>query len=104
MKQRFKLYRRNNSRYYAEDTITGKQSSLGTREKAEANRLLHAQNEAAYQPSLNRQMAKTYLAAGDPRANTRTWQDVMNYLLQSKEGTSKKTRERYESTRGVCDL
>ncbi|MEI2724390.1 MAG: hypothetical protein V9H26_12920 [Verrucomicrobiota bacterium] len=42
-------------------------------------------------------MAKTYLAAGDPRANTRTWQDVMDYLLQSKEGRSQKTRERYES-------
>ena len=97
MKQQFKLYRRNNGRYYAEDTTTGKQSSLGTRDKAEANRLLHAQNEAAYQPAFNKQMAKTYLAAGDPRANTRTWQDVMGYLLQSKEGRCQKTRERYES-------
>jgi len=97
MKQQFKLYRRDNGRYYAENTTTGKQSSLGTRDKAEANRLLHARNEAAYQPAFNKQMAKTYLAAGDPRANTRTWQDVMNYLLQSKEGRSQKTRERYES-------
>ena len=97
MKQQFKLYRRSNGRYYAEDTTTGKQSSLGTRDKAEANRLLHAQNEAAYQPAFNKQMAKTYFAAGDPRANTRTWQDVMNYLLQSKEGRCQKTRERYES-------
>ena len=97
MKQRFKLYRRNNGRYYAEDTITGKQSSLGTREKSEANRLLHARNEAAYQPAFNKQMAKTYLAAGDPRAQTRTWQEVMNYFLQSKEGLCAKSRERYDS-------
>lgn len=97
MKQQFKLYRRSNGKYYAENTTTGKQSSLHTRDKAEANRLLHARNEAAYQPAFNKQMAKTYLAAGDPRANTRTWQDVMDYLLQSKEGRSKKTRERYES-------
>jgi integrase len=97
MKQQFKLYRRSNGKYYAENTTTGKQSSLGTRDKAEANRLLHARNEAAYQPAFNKQMAKTYLAAGDPRANTRTWQDVMSYLLQSKEGRSQKTRERYES-------
>ena len=97
MKQRFKLYRRGNNRFYAEETTTGKQSSLGTTDKAEANRLLHAKNEAAYQPAFNKQMAKTYLAAGDPRANTRTWQDVMNYLLQSKEGLCQKTRERYES-------
>ena len=97
MKQQFKLYRRKNGRYYAEDTTTGKQSSLGTCDKAEAHRLLHARNEAAYQPAFNKQMAKTYLAAGDPRVNTRTWQDVMGYLLQSKEGRSQKTRERYES-------
>ena len=97
MKQQFKLYRRKNGRYYAENTTTGKQSSLHTRDKAEAHRLLHARNEAAYQPAFNKQMAKTYLAAGDPRANTRTWQDVMDYLLQSKEGRSQKTRERYES-------
>ncbi len=97
MKQQFKLYRRSNGKFYAEDTTTGKQSSLGTRDKAEAHRLLHARNEAAYQPAFNKQMAKTYLAAGDPRVNTRTWQDVMGYLLQSKEGRSPKTRERYES-------
>jgi integrase len=30
MKQQFKLYRRSNGRYYAENTTTGKQSSLGT--------------------------------------------------------------------------
>lgn len=97
MKQQFKLYRRSNGKFYAENTTTGKQSSLRTSDKVEANRLLHARNEAAYQPAFNKQMAKTYLAAGDPRANTRTWQDVMDYLLQSKEGRSKKTRERYES-------
>ena len=54
MKQQFKLYRRSNGKYYAENTTTGKQSSLGTRDKAEANRLLHARNEAAYQPAFNR--------------------------------------------------
>lgn len=97
MKQRFKLYRRNNGNYYAEDLSTGKQSSLRTRDKAEANRLLHARNEAAYQPAFNKQMAKTYLAAGDPRVQTRTWQDVMEYFLQSKEGLCEKSRERYES-------
>ena len=97
MKQQFKLYQRSNGNFYAEDSTTGKQSSLRTRDKVEASRLLHAKNEAAYQPAFNKQMAKTYFAAGDPRANTRTWQDVMNYLLQSKEGRSQKTRERYES-------
>ncbi len=97
MKQRFKLYRRSNGNFYAEDISTGKQSSLRTRDKAEANRLLHARNEAAYQPAFNKQMAKTYLAASDPRVQTRTWQDVMDYFLQSKGGLCEKSRERYES-------
>ena len=94
MKQRFKLYRRNNGRYYAEDTITGKQSSLGTSEKAEANRLLHAQNEAAYQPTFNNQITKTYLATSDQHVETRTSQKVMDKILQSNEVLCEKTRTR----------
>jgi len=40
MKQRFILYRRNNGKYYAEDTVTKKQCSLKTRDEAEALTLL----------------------------------------------------------------
>ena len=62
------MYRRGASgRYYAQDTGTNKQESLGTADKAEATRLLNARNEAEFQPAFNAQLARTYLAAGDPQ-------------------------------------
>jgi len=56
MKQRFILFRRGRV-YYCEDTITRKQESLRTQDKAEALTLLHAKNEAARQPFLNLRIA-----------------------------------------------
>lgn len=98
MKQQFKLYRRKNGRFYAENTTTGKQSSLHTRDRTEAVRLLHARNEAAYQPALNTQMARAYLIAGDPGIGKRNWQYVMDALMQSKAtSTVENTSDRYES-------
>lgn len=96
MKQRFRLYRRGASgRYYAQDSTTGKQESLGTADKAEATRLLHAKNEAEFQPAFNAQLARTYLAAGDPLVGKRTWQHVMDALVTSKETMNPHTRDRY---------
>ena len=96
MKQRFRLYRRGASgRFYAHDNTTNKQESLGTEDRAEALRLIHAKNEAAYQPAFSIQLARTYLAAGDPAIAIRTWQTVSDALLKSKEGLAGSTRERY---------
>jgi len=98
MKLRFKLYRRSNGNYYAEEIATGKQSSLRTTDKVEANRLLHARNEAAYQPAFNSQMARAYLVAGDPDIGKRTWAQVIDALKQSKTtSTVVNTSDRYES-------
>lgn len=74
MKQRFILYRRNNGKFYAEDTVTKKQSSLKTRDEAEAHVILNAKNEAFRQPILNLRIARTYLSATDGEAAKRTWQ------------------------------
>lgn len=46
MKTRFILFRRDNGVFYTEDTTSGKQSSLRTRDEAEAKSLLNAKNEA----------------------------------------------------------
>ena len=59
MRQRSRLYRRSNGgRFYAQDSLTGKQESLGTTDRTKAGRLLHAKNEAAQQPLLNVQIAR----------------------------------------------
>ena len=98
MKQQFKLYRRSNGKFYAEQIATGKQTSLRTSDKTEAVRLLHAKNEASYQPAFNTQMARAYLMAGDPGISKRTWQFVIDALKQSKQGTTvENTSDRYES-------
>ena len=63
MKQRFILFRRAGVFYY-EDTTTGKQLSLRTKNEAEASTLLHAKNESHRQPVLNRQIATLTVAFG----------------------------------------
>jgi hypothetical protein len=58
MKNRFILFRRNGV-FYSEDTTSRKQVSLHTKDKDEAQTLLHAKNESVRQPVLNLQIART---------------------------------------------
>src|SRR5882757_8356779 len=86
MKQRFRLYRRKHGgRFYLHDGLTGKQESLGTSDRTEAQRLLHAKNEAEAQPAVNLQIARAYLAASDPQIAIRNWQFVMDELVKLKK-------------------
>ena len=92
MKPRYRLFRRNGVFYY-EDTTTGKQLSLRTKDEAEALTLLHSKNEANRQPVLNLRIARTYLTATDPEVAKRTWQTPMDEMSKTKTGS---TRHRYE--------
>lgn len=94
MKGRYRLFRRAGGTYYAEDTETKKQTSLGTKDKQEAKRLLHAKNESHRQPQLNFQIGQVYLCASDPHMATRDWDWVFNQAIQSKTGP---TRRRWEN-------
>src|SRR5215470_9813052 len=90
MKQRFILYRRKvGGMFYVEDTQTKKQESLCTKDRAEAKSLLNARNEAARQPQLNLQIAKAYLAGTDSGVATRTWQNALDTIIESKSGSTK---------------
>lgn len=71
MKSKFILFRRNGV-FNIEDTSTGKQTSLRTRDETEAKSLLNARNEAHRQPVLNLQLARAYLTASDPAFVERT--------------------------------
>ena len=71
MKNRFTLFRRR-AVYYCEDRTTGQQKSLQTRDETEARKIVQAKNDAVNQPLMNLVMAKTYLAAQDPKLITRT--------------------------------
>jgi len=87
MKSRFILFRRSGI-FYCEDTTTGMQRSLRTKDEGEALTLLHAKNESFRQPTLNRHIARTYLAATDPNAATRTWQVPMDEMTKTKTGAT----------------
>jgi hypothetical protein len=73
MNQRYTLFRRAGVFYY-EDTTTGKQLSLRTKDEAEAKVLLNAKNESFRQPILNLQIAKAYLIGSDNGIATGIWQ------------------------------
>ncbi|MBI3867400.1 MAG: tyrosine-type recombinase/integrase [Verrucomicrobia bacterium] len=95
MKTRFILFRRAGVFYY-EDTNTGQQLSLRTKIESEALTLLHVKNESHRQPVLNRQIARTYLAATDSEAATRTWQVPMDEMGKTKTGATR--------TRHLCAM
>src|SRR5947199_5301645 len=93
MKNQFRLYRRpKGGFFYAHDSITGKQDSLGTRDRAEAVTLLNARNESVRQPQLNLQIAKAYLAGTDSAVSSRTWQNALDAVIDTKSGS---TRDRW---------
>jgi len=93
MKSKFNLFRRG-AVFYMEDTATGKQTSLRTKDETEAKSLLEARNAAQRQPILNLHLARAYLTASDPAFIERTWQTVMGQLQSRGKDSS---RERYAS-------
>lgn len=84
MQQQFGLIRRPWGVFYLKNKITGAQISLKTRDKAEAQRLLQAQNDAQSQPHFNLALARVYINGADPKLGTRTWQEVMEHIVAKK--------------------
>ena len=74
MKALYRLFKRSNGVYYVENNQTGKQSSLKTRDRSEAEQLLNARNQDSSQTQLNREIGLTYIKSSDPELANRTWQ------------------------------
>jgi hypothetical protein len=70
-----------------------RQTTLKTRDKEEALRLLAAHNETESQPHLNLALARVYMNDADPHLATRTWQEVMEHIVFKK---TDETRRRWE--------
>jgi hypothetical protein len=104
MKRRYILYRRKRGgMFYIEDTETRKQESTGTRNRAEATSLLNARNESIRQPHLNLQIAKAYLAGTDSGVATRTWQQALDAIIETKSGATQ-DRWRQAAKQAALDL
>jgi len=84
MRQKYRMFLRGNV-YWIQDNVTGKQESLGTKDRSEARRLFSAHNEAHRQPIINMQIARAYLLVGDPEVARRTWQAVMVEIVKLKD-------------------
>jgi integrase len=84
MKELFGLVRRPWGVYYIKNKATGEQTSLKTSDKAEAQRLVQARNDTENQPHFNLALARVYMNGSDPKLGTRTWQDVMEHIVQRK--------------------
>jgi hypothetical protein len=94
MKLCYRIFLRRKSVYYAFDDTTKTFASLKTKDKAEANRLLMAMNEAGQQPAMNLSLARVYLRHSDPMVSTRTWQNVLDEIIAIKSGP---TQARWKS-------
>jgi integrase len=90
MKTRYRLTRRGirGDRFYCVDTTTGKRTSLRTANEEEARQIIEAKNQSQRQPVLNLQIAKAYLAGTDNGIATRTWQNAIEALTNTKQGAN----------------
>lgn len=89
MKNRYRVFRRGWGNYYCEDLVTKQQTTLKTRNKGEAFRLVAAKNETEATPAFSLHLARVYWKAGDPAAAQRTWQHVMDEIPKLKTGETK---------------
>jgi len=88
MKKQFRMFRRGNL-YWCQNNQAGKQESLHTSDKEDAQTILNAKNEAHRQPNLNFQIARAYLVASDSEIGKRTWATVMEEAAKLKKGPTR---------------
>ena len=94
MKALYRLFKRSNGVYYVENNQTGKQSSLKTRDRSEAEQLLNARNQDSSQTQLNREIGLTFIKSSDPELANRTWQKVFDAVCSIGSETTQSRRER----------
>jgi hypothetical protein len=93
MRNRFWLFKHGNT-YYVEDSLTGKQESLHTADKREAERLRSAKNAAAQNPMFSLALGRAYLSAHAPKLAHRQWLEVMDELASHGCGASQERCQR----------
>jgi hypothetical protein len=87
MKNRYRLlYRGERGTFFCFDNATRKRTGLQTKDRDAAEQIVLAKNQALRQPVLNLQIAKAYLAGTDNGVTTRTWQNAIEALINTKQG------------------
>ena len=93
MKQKYRIYRRDNGIFYLENTETGEQKTLKTKDRKTAKELQAAENKSQQENRLNFELGKIYLRAADEEMANRTWKDVLAEICLNGQ---EQTKERYE--------
>jgi hypothetical protein len=106
MKTRYRLIRRGvrGGGFYCVDSMTGKRTSLRTGSEDEARQIVEAKNQAERQPMLNLQIAKAYLAGTDNGITTRTWQQAIEALTNTKQEANRERWLRVVKDRALAPL
>lgn len=108
MKNRYRIYIREKFSggkvWWIQDNQTNKRESLGTKDKAEANRLLDLKNQPHHFTGFHVQMARTHLLVSDPQSSTRTWQNVMDAIVRQKKGSTKTRWERAAKSKALDSI
>ena len=88
MKERYRIVRLGgrNGMFYCKDKHSGSRTSLKTKDRKTAERLVQHKNEALKNPGINRKIGMAYLSASDPKLATRIWNDVMADIILDKQG------------------
>lgn len=90
--------------YYCVDKTNGKRTSLNTTNEDEARQIIEAKNQAQRQPTLNLHIAKAYIAGTDSGIGTRTWQQAIEALTNTKQGANKERWLRVMKDRAMAPL
>src|SRR5882724_1968728 len=90
--------------YYCVDKTTGKRTSLQTTNEDDARQIIEAKNTAERQPVLNLQIAKAYIAGTDSGINSRTWQQALEAITNTKQGANKERWQRVAKERARVPL
>lgn len=80
--------------FYCVDSETGQRFSLKTKDRDAAEQIVLAKNQALWQPALNLQIAKAYLAGTDNGVSTRTWRNAIDAVTETKLGANKERWQR----------
>lgn len=88
MNQRLRLFKRG-SVFYAEDSESRRQTSLGTRDRDEALRLIEVRRQSLGNPDFARMLLKTCAGSLAPLLPVRVWQDVMDQMSVRQQGRTK---------------
>lgn len=98
MKKAYRMFKRNDRGgvYYIQENGKNNPRSLETTDKAQAQRLLDAENQAIGQnSSLNLQLGRVFISNANPKMVTRTWQEAINELSTHGKESS---RQRYSKS------